>query len=79
MLQEDTAGDSVAPTLQKSEQPLRRLSREFHVIRSLIVALCLLSLARPTEAQTTDAGFGDALSLSMASVIQAHLAVCVVT
>src|SRR6266571_2679236 len=40
------------------------------MVRPLILAICFCGSSSPIAAQTTDAGFGDALSPSMAAVVK---------
>src|SRR6266571_5187517 len=40
------------------------------MVRPLILAICFCGSSSPIAAQTTDAGFGDALSPSMAMVVK---------
>src|SRR5262245_10781685 len=45
------------------------------MVRTLLVLLCLISLSLPAAAQTSDGGFDQSLSPSMASVIKSMHAI----
>src|SRR5262245_60380113 len=51
--------------------PAETISERRHSMRRFILAMCFAGQAWPAAAQTTDAGFADALSTSMASVAKA--------